>query len=75
MLLCVRADRHRYVVRRKEKICLVPVTRPYLFFSPDPLDFSLNIQENFKERLLKRSCKHSKYKTKLDNFVVLIEGK
>jgi len=30
-------------VRRKEKICLVPVTRPYLFISPGPkLFFHLN---------------------------------
>ena len=50
------------VDKAKRKICLVPVTRPYLFFLPDPKlfftfeyeknwsDFSLNIQENFKER-------------------------
>jgi len=30
-------------IRQKENICLVPVTRPYLFFSPDPkLFFHLN---------------------------------
>jgi len=75
-------------IRRKEK-CLVPVTLPYLICWPDPKLFSfeyfwsdllLNNQENFKERL-KRSCKHSKNKSKLDHFnlnlwyVVLIEEK
>ena len=47
------------VVMRKKKIFLVPVTRPYLFFLPDPKpfffhlntktiwsDFLLDIQEN-----------------------------
>ena len=67
------------LIRRKEKICLVPVTWPYLFFSPDhKLFFSFeyekfgpilySIFKRIVKNILKRSCKHSKNKTKLDNF-------
>ena len=69
-LVCLSFNVFLMVFRRKGKICLVPVTRTYLFFWPEPKLFSfeyencwsnflLNNQEKFKERL-KRSCIHSK---------------
>jgi len=75
----------RWLLRRKEKICLVPVTRPYLFFSPGPKLFFSFEYENFGpifysifkrivKNVLKRSCKHSKNKTKLDNFSLSFES-
>jgi len=65
-------------IRRKKK-CLVPVTRPYLFFSPDPkLFFHLDtknmgrlfysILKKISNYVLKRSCLHYKNKTTLNNF-------
>jgi len=35
-----------WMVRQKKKICMVPVTRPYLFFSPDPELFFICIRKH-----------------------------
>jgi len=60
----------------EKKLCLVPVTRPYLFFSPDPKLFChwntkkigpifYSIFKKISKKVFKRSGKHSKNKTNL----------